>query len=496
LSGIADVIEPTTDFDDLPVSTEARRTLESLALADDTGEAILCYLSGPAGVGKSVAVEALCCRAGIEIITADLAAVHAEELGPVFDLLIREAALRDAAVCLTTVTQDDASDVDIDAIARSLDRYMGPVFLTGSEPWTPKVDFESHRTRAVHLPPPDYTLRRDLWRAQSERLPASVEPDMLAATFRLTAGEIDDALSTADALAADEGLTEELVYQGCRAQSSTQLSALATTVDPHYGWKDIVLPDSAMIHLREVAAHVAHRGTVYTEWGFDDRFSLGNGLTVLFSGPSGTGKTMAAEIIAGEAGLALYKVDLSSIVSKYIGETEKNLSRIFEEAADSDAILLFDEADALFGKRTDVKDSHDRYANIEVNYLLQRVEEHDGTVILTTNLEGNVDDAFRRRIHLHVEFPLPDDAARGRIWEAIFPQATPTGDLDIEFLSGLALTGGNIKNIALTAAFLAAADGDSVEMQHIIKATEREFQKTGKRIDPQEFEMYREFLYE
>jgi SpoVK/Ycf46/Vps4 family AAA+-type ATPase len=207
---------------------------------------------------------------------------------------------------------------------------------------------------------------------------------------------------------------------------------------------------------------------------------------------------MAAEILAADTGLDLYKVDLASVVSKYIGETEKNLARVFDAAETTDAVLLFDEADALFGKRTDVRDSHDRYANIEVDYLLQRIEEYEGTVILTTNLERNIDEAFRRRIHVSVDFPTPDREARAAIWERTFPAATPVDELDVEFLSSLEFTGGNIKNVALTAAFLAADegrdDGGRVTMRHVVRAAAREFRKTGRLVDPETFGPYRELV--
>ena len=233
------------------------------------------------------------------------------------------------------------------------------------------------------------------------------------------------------------------------------------------------------------------RSIVYDQWGFEQKLSLGKGLNVLFAGPSGTGKTMAAEIMAGELGLELYKIDLSSIVSKYIGETEKNLSRIFTEAETSNVILFFDEADALFGKRTEVRDSHDRYANIEVNYLLQKMEEYDGVVILATNFRRNMDDAFVRRMHFTVEFPLPDAADRLRIWEKAWPQATPCSpDLDLEFMARqFEIAGAGIRNIALAAAFLAASNGGKVNMAHLLHGTRREFQKMGKVVSEREFEM-------
>ena len=232
-----------------------------------------------------------------------------------------------------------------------------------------------------------------------------------------------------------------------------------------------------------------YRSVVYGDWGFDRKLSVGKGLNVLFAGPPGTGKTMAAEIIAGELALDLYKIDLSSVVSKYIGETEKNLSRIFTEAETSNAILFFDEADALFGKRSEVHDSHDRYANIEVGYLLQRMEEYEGVVILATNFRKNMDEAFVRRIHCTVEFPLPNQKERLRIWETIWPASTPKGaDLDLELISRrFELSGGNVKNIALGAAFLAADNGGVVSMAHLLHATRREFQKMGKVVGHGEF---------
>src|SRR5262249_3197738 len=227
---------------------------------------------------------------------------------------------------------------------------------------------------------------------------------------------------------------------------------------------------------------VKYRDRVYGEWGFDRKLSLGKGLSVLFAGPSGTGKTMSAEIIAGELGLDLYKIDLSTVVSKYIGETEKNLSRIFTEAETSNSILFFDEADALFGKRSEVKDSHDRYANIETGYLLQRMEEYEGVVILATNFRKNMDEAFVRRLHFTVEFPFPNASDRRRIWEGIWPTDTPRDpSLDVDFMAQrFELTGGNIRNIALAAAFLAADNSGSVDMTHLLRTTRREYQKMGK----------------
>ena len=280
------------------------------------------------------------------------------------------------------------------------------------------------------------------------------------------------------------------LYTACRLQSNRKLAELAQKITPHYIWGDIVLPADRMQQLQEILHYVRHRARVYDEWGFNRKLALGKGLNVLFAGPSGTGKTMAADIMAGELRLDLYKIDLSSVVSKYIGDTEKNLSKIFTEAETSNAILFFDEADALFGKRSEVRDAHDRYANIEISYLLQKMEEYQGVVILATNLRKNMDDAFVRRMHFCVEFPFPNEKSRLRIWQQIWPEETPRSrELDLDLLSRqFEVAGGNIRNIALAAAFQAASDGQVVNMNHLIHATRREYQKMGKIITDGEWE--------
>jgi len=243
-----------------------------------------------------------------------------------------------------------------------------------------------------------------------------------------------------------------------------------------------VLPPEQLGQLKDICNRAKYRHIVYGDWGFDRKLSLGKGLNALFSGPPGTGKTMAAEVIANELNLDLYKIDLSQVVSKYIGETEKNLDKIFTEAQNSNAILFFDEADALFGKRSEVKDAHDRYANIEIGYLLQKMEEYDGITILATNLRKNMDEAFIRRIQVIIEFPFPDEEYRKLIWEVTFPTETPIND-DVKFdilAREIKLAGGNIKNIALAAAFYAAGDGGIIQMPHLIYAARQEYQKIGR----------------
>jgi SpoVK/Ycf46/Vps4 family AAA+-type ATPase len=327
--------------------------------------------------------------------------------------------------------------------------------------------------------------------------------DGLANKFHMSAGQIRNAVNTARNLAlwrdpSNACFTSDDLYGACRCQFHQKLSALAHRIPEKYTWDDIVLPNEQTTQLRELLSYVKYRHLVYGEWGFDRKLSLGKGLNILFSGPSGTGKTMAAEIMARELELELYKIDLSMVVSKYIGETEKNLSRIFQEAQHSNAILFFDEADALFGKRSEVKDAHDRYANIEIAYLLQRMDEYEGVVILATNLRNNMDEAFTRRMHASIDFPIPEEDNRRRIFEGIFPKEAPlSADIDFAFLARqFKLTGGNIKNIALHAAFLAAENGRVISMAQVIRAIKREFQKMGRLCNKADFGPYYDLVKE
>jgi SpoVK/Ycf46/Vps4 family AAA+-type ATPase len=263
-------------------------------------------------------------------------------------------------------------------------------------------------------------------------------------------------------------------------QARPHLDDLAQRIEPAASWEDLVLPELQQQIVRDIAAHVRQRCKVYETWGFAARGLRGLGINALFAGSSGTGKTMAAEVLANELRLDLYHIDLSQVVSKYIGETEKNLRRVFDAAEEGGAILLFDEADALFGKRSEVKDSHDRYANIEVSYLLQRMEAYRGLAILTTNMKSALDPAFLRRIRFIVQFPFPDAAQRMEIWRRIFPAGTPTEGLDMTKLARLNVTGGNIRNIALNAAFLAADAQEPVRMTHLLRAARSEYAKLEK----------------
>jgi AAA+ superfamily predicted ATPase len=414
-------------------------------------------------------------------------------------LVQREATLQQAAIYWNGFDRflHEEKKGLLTIFQEALENRPGLSFLAGERRWEPAGALRGVPFAYVELRRPTFSERSRIWSATLNGR-CSVDPSLdisaLASKFKFTGGQIKDAAATAENLARfrDAGtapMTMTDLYEGCRLHSNQKLATLARKITPKYAWDDIVLPADRLEQLREICNHVKYHERVYSQWGFDRKLSLGKGLSILFAGPSGTGKTMAAEIIAGTLDLDLYKIDLSTVVSKYIGETEKNLSGIFTEAETSNAILFFDEADALFGKRSEVKDSHDRYANIETGYLLQRMEEYEGVVILATNFRKNMDEAFVRRLLFTVEFPFPNEEDRRRIWEGVWPAATPRDPaLDLGFLAGrFQFTGGNIRNIALAAAFLAADGSGVVNMHHLMRATQREYQKMGKVVSEIDF---------
>jgi SpoVK/Ycf46/Vps4 family AAA+-type ATPase len=336
---------------------------------------------------------------------------------------------------------------------------------------------DSRKTVArIELPGTACIERRDWWaRSLGERArDLNGNMETLAAQFDLGPGDIEAAIASAD------NLRPESLWQACRVQARVAVDELAQRIEADTTWDHIVLPPAQIATLRQINAHMRQRLKVYEQWGFGSPGARGLGISALFAGPSGTGKTMAAEVLANELKLDLFRIDLSQVVSKYIGETEKNLRRVFDAAERGGVILLFDEADALFGKRSEVKDSHDRYANIEISYLLQQMEAYRGLAILTTNQRSALDTAFLRRLRFIVEFPFPDSAMRAEIWRRVFPQATPTEKLDPTRLARLSLPGGNIRNIALNAAFLAADADEAVSMSHILHAARSEYAKLEK----------------
>lgn len=340
--------------------------------------------------------------------------------------------------------------------------------------------------KAFDITKPTPTEQEFLWVS----LTGSLEQEyakVLAGQFNLNIPSIQNIVKSVFA-ASNEKTYYEQLWDACLASSRPHLDLLAQRLDPKVVWEDLILPERELNLLREIAAQVRNRLTVYDDWGFRRKMNRGLGISALFAGESGTGKTMAAEVIANELKLNLYRIDLSQVVSKYIGETEKNLRRLFDAAEDGGAILFFDEADALFGKRSEVKDSHDRYANIEINYLLQRMEMFQGLAILATNAKGALDPAFVRRLRFIIDFPYPGPVERKAIWQRTFPAQTHTDGLDFERLAHFNLTGGSIHNIALNAAFLAANAPQPVNMRLVLDAAKTEFRKTGKSVIEAEFQ--------
>lgn len=421
------------------------------------------------------------------------------------ELAERESLLTGALVCWCDADdllseRSPGNEARGRAFIQALARGQVPTVLLLENAWEPGRSLEQRPCFRLELPEATYVERRDQWAATLHEAATCLDEgaiSALAGRYRLTLGQVNDALAAARRLAwardPTNGHPEALdIDAACRAQVQHSLGALANKLIPRHTWDDIVLPRPQLTTLHLIGTMIRQRPVVYGDWGFDRKLAMGKGVIALFAGASGTGKTMAAEIIAHDLGLDLYKIDLSAVVNKYIGETEKNLERIFREAQHSDAILFFDEADALFGRRSEVKDAHDRYANIETAYLLQRIEEYDGLVILASNLKKNMDEAFVRRLHFSLDFPEPEETERLAIWRHTFPREAPQADdLDLAFLARkLKITGGNIRNITLTAAFLAAEEGRPLAMRHLIRAAVYELQKMGRMVVEGDFEPY------
>ena len=488
----------------LPSDMESR-LVQVLQSNEAVAQPPIFYFQGPYGVGRQATAEAICRRQGLKVVIVNLDHLlnrQAPNLDNLLPLIDREARLQQAAVYWSnfdSLLSDDKKSM-LDRFLTQLEIRETVSFLAGNITWEPMDTAVISDFTRIEFPGQRYQERLELWdRLLNGTNSYDVDVDLgaLANKFRFSGGQIRDAAATARNLAIwrdpeNGSISMQDLYAACRLQSNRKLTSLAQKIAPHYHWDDIVLPDDRLQQLHEVCNYVKHRARVYSDWGFGRKLSLGKGVNALFAGPSGTGKTMAAEIIAGELALDLYKIDLSTVVSKYIGETEKNLSRIFAEAETSNAILFFDEADALFGKRSEIRDAHDRYANIEVSYLLQKMEEYEGVVVLATNFRKNMDDAFVRRMHFTIEFPFPSEQHRLRIWEKIWPDDTPRSqELDLTFMAhSFAIAGGNIRNVALAASFLAADDGQVVTMAHLIHATRREYQKMGKVVTASDFGKY------
>ncbi len=415
-----------------------------------------------------------------EISPQRLPSNHAE-LETFIRLCERESALGGIALLVEIENEPDESRFSA-TLKDFLEQTRCPIFVVSRE----RRRFGSRESVCFELHAPPAQQQRELWQmvlAGKPELPELLDGqlDDLTSQFNLTLAEIIS-IAGETALQTEETDWFAKLWDACRRHARGRLETLAQRIAPAASWDDLILPAAQKETLRSIATHVRQRAKVYDQWGFAGKGSRGLGISALFAGASGTGKTMAAEVLAQELRLDLYRIDLSAVVSKYIGETEKNLRQLFDAAEMGGAILLFDEADALFGKRSEVKDSHDRYANIEVSYLLQRMESYRGLAILTTNLKSALDSAFLRRLRFVVQFPFPDAADREAIWRGIFPKETPLNGVDFGKLAQLNVAGGNIRNIAMNAAFLAADVDGKVGMTQLLQAAQGEYAKMEKTI--------------
>lgn len=508
LLGIARLVLP--DAADLVLNKEAQTRWEWMerAVMEEPGPQVH-YLWGPKGAGKKALVESVLSTAGKPVYVIDTESLKENEnIGKRLKSICCELLLKDAIPCLTHFESVQETEEDGQAASKKaglrrklLNEILDVsrlVFVISEKEWKYGWEWEALRMD-WQIPAPDMGGQIALWERFLEPLDTdSIDPQALAVRFSLTPGQMKEALREAKARARSEGRfgpeTEDL-YTACRRQLVMNLGSYVSQVKTQYTWEDLVLPDSQKQALKKACDQVEYQHQVYDLWGFHQKVAYGKGVSMLFYGPPGTGKTMGAQVIANHLKMELYKVDLSSIMSKYIGETEKNLGRIFDEIKKSKSILFFDEADALFGKRTEVKDSNDKYANAQTAYLLQKIEEYDGIVILASNYMQNFDEAFKRRIKFMIEFPFPMPEYRYRMWKQVFPDRLPLEELDYEYLAGrFELSGSSIKNIAVAAAFLAAGQGTRVAMNHILTALRDEMIKSGKSMPPESFGEYFELL--
>lgn len=492
LGNRAELIQPAAKFTD-DSFTQTQSQIENLL-----GDEPVTVFWGPDRLRQEEAAKSLVGQVGRALLRVNLAEVIAGGVSApdALRLALRDARLVDAVPCLLGWDSCLQDGKPPSILLAELCAHPDTVIVIGKDEWRAEGVSRNRHLFWVEFPMPSFADRKILWDYYLGAAPAAEHLNLndIAGQFTLTAGQIRDIVASARDRANQQNrpLQNEDIFAAARAHSSSGLARLARKIEPRYNWADIILPDDQVAILKELVSTVRVRPKVLEEWRVGQKLASGGGITVLFAGPPGTGKTMAAEVVAAELGLDLYKIDLSSVVSKYVGETEKNLEKIFDEAERSNAILFFDEADALFGKRSEVRDAHDRYANIEISYLLQRMDGYNGVTILATNLRANLDEAFTRRLQFAVDFPFPEQAdVRLRIWESLFPPGVPrVPDLDLPLMAHrFKLAGGNIRNVIVSAAHLAAADGGQVTMDHMLHGLRREFQKMGRLVDEKELRL-------
>lgn len=481
---LTDVAQP---FDPYPPVGDPTRLGAALA----SGIRLVYLRERPGGAARSLACAALA-GCGSRALDLDLErAVRTRDPFELIAIAAREARLTGAGLVAGPVE----ATTDHPDILRRLTDVPVQVLLVGRTSWDPMWTAEAPLLVDVDGVAP--AERAELWRAAlggADAVDPELDVSRVTAPFLLAPDQVTRAARTARQQATLTGspLSADHLRLGARAQNGAGLERLTRRIEPSVGWDDLVLPPAVLGQLRELASRARYRELVLGAWGMRPGGGRGRGVMALFAGDSGTGKTMSAEVIAADLGLDLYTVDLAMVVDKYVGETEKNLERIFTEAAGVNAVLLFDEADAIFGKRSEVKDAHDRYANVESAYLLQRMESFDGLAILATNLRANLDEAFTRRLDLVVDFPMPGETQRQALWDRCLGTALPRDPvLDLDFCANaFELAGGNIRSVAVTAAYLAAEADRPVSMADLIAAVQREYRKLGRLCLESEFGPY------
>lgn len=486
----------------------AEQAIKTVQLSRE-GKVTLLHIVGKQGSGRRFLVKhcAAAAQEGVIFVSAS-ALVKAESVYSAFGQAVCTARLEGCALCVTDFElfleeEQQHKLYEFSTALREASKHLGThLYITSEQKWQESRLGDDITRLDLELADTDEEQRLMLWEhyMRDMAFEDGVSAQELAAKFRFTAGQIQaaaDRASELTRLSGEKCISSQLLHNSCYDQVVVGLNTLASPIKPAYDWDDLVLPQSEIKQLKDACMHIRYRHTVYNEWGFGKKAAYGRGLSILFSGPPGTGKTMAAQVITNQLHMKLYKIQLSQIISKYIGETEKNLKKVFTEAKNANCVLFFDEMDALFGKRSEVKDSHDRHANIETAYLLQQMEEYDGVVLMATNLLQNIDEAFMRRISFVVSFPFPDAATRTLLWKKMFDANAPMAeDIDYDFLAeAFKIAGGNIKNCVVHAAFLAASEGVPISMRHILRSVVKEQRKNNVIVLKEDLREYADLVF-
>ncbi len=506
ISGYLQVLEPRSEDENSTLSSALQESLRNFCTLYHSYGKEGGAVSLPAGVifpgdapdEKREAVRLVANELqsmALSVDTPSLAGLDESRFSDIVDRIFRESLLTNAVLYFQEFDALSEREPYLELFFQKQQRAFGySVLLLDANVILPPKNKNSFAE--IRFDIPEFKRRKEIWAQylHGSGLNGSLL-DTLSDRFQFNIAQIRNTVQTAQirkAIAGRDQLEDHDIFYGSSRQSFHDLDRFGVRIVNRHEFSDIVLPSNQIEQLKAVIAAYRQKRKVYEEWGFQSKVLYGKGLSLMFAGPSGTGKTMAATIMATELGLDMYKIDLSTVVSKYIGETEKNLSKIFKEAQTADSILFFDEADAIFGKRTEVKDAHDRYANIETGYLLQKMEEYDGVTILATNFRQNIDEAFKRRIKFIVEFPHPDVKQRKEIWQKCYPAQAPIDKaIDFQFLAEkVTMTGGHIKNMVVYSAICAAQDDEPIQMKHILQAVRKEYQKEAKAFHMQDFEPY------